>query len=112
VFWVLGSGFCRSYGVKFHHPDLCDYILEPDHQLAVDAATNFISVNQGGWFPGSIHAGQVSPLLVPGSPTAELALSFLTDPIEIRGTSIFDNGPHRATALFDVDVTGLIPVKR
>ncbi|WIE69211.1 hypothetical protein [Curtobacterium sp. MCLR17_054] len=105
------SGFCRSNPSRFHCPETCDYIFGVDHQQSVDAATDFVRTNQGHRFPGTLQATQVSPILIPSSATAELALSLLTDPIELHGTSIFNNGRHRATALFDVGVTGMVPVK-
>jgi hypothetical protein len=104
------TGLCRSQDDAFHHPN-CEYIADVEHQEAVNAATHFLQSNPGGSFPGTITAAQVGPGLAPNSPTAELALSFLTDAIELRGLNDFKNGRHRATALFDVGVTGLVPVK-
>lgn len=102
--------FCKFAVGAFHDASFCEYVLQLDHQRAIDEATAYLLANPDGHVSGSLSIFEVSEGLEEGSPQAELTLSFLTDPVALKANSIFDNGRHRATALFDAGVTGRIPV--
>ncbi|WEO76427.1 hypothetical protein BJQ94_13775 [Cryobacterium sp. SO2] len=104
------TSFCKFAKGTFHEAKFCDYMLGLDHQRALNDATAYLLANPAGRVSGSLSISKVSTGLREGSPQAELTLSFLTDPVTLKARRGFDNGRHRATALFDAGATGQIPV--
>jgi hypothetical protein len=106
------SSLCRRWQGSIHSP-FCEYVDGVDYQAATDAAVAFLTSHPGQTFSGLTGIEAVAPHLTPQSPQAELTLSFLTDPIELKNQdSDFDNGRHRVAALIDTGVTGPIPFTR
>lgn len=94
-----------------YHKTYCPYVANPDHETALYHAATYILNNAGSTAPGQLLAEDIDPALQSDTDTAELTLSFITDPIEIKGGYYFDNGRHRVTALIDLNVVGRIPVR-
>lgn len=106
------SPFCKLDSATFHS-DICQYVAYLDYEQAIKCASQFVVAQEGRTIDGpSLAITDVDPTAHPGTGQAELTLSFLTDPIEIKDSKIFNNGRHRATAVFDRGGSGLVPVIR
>lgn len=106
------SPFCKLDSATFHS-DACQYVANVDYEQAIECASQFVIAQEGRRIDGpSLLISEVDPTAQPGTGQAELTLSFLTDPIEIKNSVIFNNGRHRATAVLDSGSLGLVPVVR
>lgn len=101
---------CR-HASSHHHPK-CQYLQGVDYTAAVASAVRYIEGRPPTHIiDANLRSTSLDINLAPKIPQGELALSFLTDPIEVKRQGLrFLNGRHRTSVLIDEDVTGKIPV--
>ncbi|WP_058596773.1 hypothetical protein [Microbacterium testaceum] len=95
------------------HFEECQYVKGADYRSALQIAVRYLGLlPEDEPIRWSTSATALDPSLEEGSALAELTLSFLSDPITVRGDGTFGNGRHRVAAIIDAQMDLLIPVVR